>query len=163
MTQTLLSLNPVHEFRRMNEVLDRLFGSPVWSTNNQSWTLPLDVYEQNGTFTVKAAVPGIKAEDLDITVEDNILTIRGEHRHEEETEDMRVYRREYAYGTFTRSVRLPEDVAVDQIQAEFRDGFVYITMPKIVEPKPKAIKVPVKGQALPPTAKSEKKNSNGQS
>jgi len=159
----MLSLNPVHDFRRMNEVLDRLFGNPNGSAASQTFTLPLDVYEQNGTFTVKAAVPGIKPEDLDITVEDSILTIRGEHRHEEETEDMRVYRREYAYGLFTRSVRLPEDVAVDQIQAEFRDGFVYITMPKIVEPKPKAIKVPVKGQALPPAIKSEKKNTNGQS
>lgn len=163
MTQNLLSLNPVHEFRRMNEVLDRLFGNPHSAGASQTFTLPLDVYEQNGIFTVKAAVPGMRSEDLDITVEDNVLTIRGEHRHEEETENTRVYRREYAYGTFTRSVRLPEDVAVDQVQAEFRDGFVYITMPKIVEPKPKAIKVPVKGQALPAASKSEKKNTNGQS
>lgn len=163
MTQTMLSLNPVHEFRRMNEVLDRLFGNPIASAASQTFTLPLDVYEQNGIFTVKAAVPGISPEELDITVEDHILTVRGEHRHEEETEGMRVYRREYAYGTFTRSVRLPEDVAVDQIQAEFRDGFVYITMPKIVEPKPKAIKVPVKSQSLPPARKNEKANTNGQS
>lgn len=144
MTRTIINMDPATELRRMSEVFDRLWGWNQPAERTTSLTLPLDIYEQNGMFTIKAAVPGVRPDEVDISIEDNVLTIRGEHKHEQETEDTKVYRREYSYGSFTRSVRLPEDLQVDQVSAEFRDGFVYVTMPKVEAPKPKTLKVPVK-------------------
>ncbi len=92
---------------------------------------------------VRASVPGIKPEDLQITVEDHVLTLRGEHRSEHVTEDAKIYRQEVAVGSFARSIRLPETVNPDQAQAVHENGLVTIRIPKVEEAKPRTIQVPV--------------------
>jgi HSP20 family protein len=152
MSKTLATFDPLGEMRDMGTWMDRFFGFPAgqrdvptakWSTN---LSLPVDIYERDNNLVIKAAIPGVNAEDVDIQIEDHILTIRGETKQDEVTENDRVYRREYNYGAFTRSIRLPENVNVEQPEATFDKGFVYVTLPKIEEQKPKALKVPVKSK-----------------
>lgn len=106
--------------------------------------VPLDVYEKDNRIFVRAAVPGVKPEELDITFQEGVLTINGETRHEFETDkDAKVYRREYRYGKFARSIRLPEDIDTEGISAKFENGFVTIEIPKRELPKPEVKKIDV--------------------
>lgn len=111
---------------------------------NAGLTLPLEILEKDGKVLVRAAVPGVAPEDLDVSVEDGVLAIRGELKREHEDKDVRVYRREYTYGTFSRSLRLPDDLDLDHVDAEFKNGFVTITLPRVEQPKPEVRKVEVR-------------------
>ena len=102
------------------------------------------VFEKEGNYYVRAAAPGIEPADLSISIENNVLTIQGEFKQEEALQDAKVFRREYAYGTLTRSLRLPENVNVEKVDAEFKNGFVTITIPVLEEEKPKAHKIEVR-------------------
>jgi HSP20 family protein len=142
--RTLVNLNPHNEFRAMEEALERLFGSPVRPANPTGTNaLPLDIIEREGKLIVRASIPGVHPNELDVQVEANVLTIRGESRHESE-ENEKVYRREITTGRFARSIRLPEGLDLNAVDAEFRNGVVTITLPRIVEEKPKALKVNVR-------------------
>jgi HSP20 family protein len=142
--RTLVNLNPAAEFRAMEEMFDRVFGAPVRPNGTPATALPLDIEERDGKLVVRASVPGIDPKDLDIQVENNVLSIRGEVRHESETNDAKIYRREISTGAFARSIRLPEGLDLNAIDAEFRHGLVTITLPRQVEEKPKALKVNVR-------------------
>lgn len=151
MSRSLVTFDPIREINDMSGWMDRFFGSPTLrefpaGRFSQNLSLPIDIYEKDGKLTLKAAIPGVNAEDLDVSVQDHILTIRGETKQDEVTENDRVYRREYNYGSFTRSVRLPENVDLEKVEAKFDKGFVYVTIPIVEEPKPKALKVPVKAK-----------------
>jgi HSP20 family protein len=142
--KTLVRVNPMSDFRAMDEMLERFFGrSPIISPN--ATNLPIDVFDRDGKLMVKAAIPGIAPENLDIQIEGNVLTIRGEVKSEYENQDVKVYRREMSYGSFARSIRLPDDIDVEHADAEFDNGFVTIAFPKLEEEKPKSIQVKVKG------------------
>lgn len=140
---TLMRIDPMEEFRQMNEVFDRLFAAPR-GQNSGARMLPIDVLEQESALIIRAAVPGVRPEDLDVQVEKNILTIRGEARWAEESEQTRVYRREVFTGAVARSIRLPDNLNTDLAEAHFENGIVTIRLPKIEEPKPQSIKVQVK-------------------
>ena len=149
MLGTITRFDPISEMRRMNDMFDRLFGSP-WPSDRQlvtqtrGLTVPLDVVEKEDRFVIRAAVPGVSPDDLNVSIENHVLTISGEIKHEEENETDKVFCRECSYGSFTRSIRLPENLQVDKVAAEFDNGFVSITLPKAPEEKPQALKVPVK-------------------
>jgi len=141
--KTLVRVNPMSDFRAMDEMLERFFGrSPMISPN--ATTLPIDVFDRDGKLVVKAAIPGIAPENLDIQIEGNVLTIRGEVKSEYENQDVKVYRREMSYGSFARSIRLPDDIDIEHADAEFDNGFVTIAFPKLEEEKPKSIQVKVR-------------------
>lgn len=140
--KTLVSWNPSQEIRSMEEVFDRLFGSP--RTAPGAALLPVDVLEKENKLVVRAAVPGVKPEELDIQIEKNVLTIKGETRHEVAGEDTKIYRREVSYGAFARSIRLPENLNLDDVDAQFENGIVTIAISKVEEPKPLSIKVNVR-------------------
>lgn len=141
--KTVLRVNPGSELRTMDEMFERLFGrTPIASPTATS--LPIDIFEREGKFIVRASVPGIAPENLDVQVEDNVLTIRGEVKHEYESEDVKVYRREVSFGAFARSIRLPENLNIEAVDAEFSNGFVTISIPRVEEVKPKALKVNVR-------------------
>jgi len=140
--KTLVSWNPTHDLRAMDEMLDRLFNGP--RTTNTSAVLPIDVLEQDGKFILKSAIPGVNPEELDIQIENNVLSIKGEHKQESTSEEAKVYRREVAYGAFSRSIRLPENLNLEAVDAEFKNGVVTISIPKVEEPKPQPIKVNVR-------------------
>jgi HSP20 family protein len=106
-------------------------------------SVPLDVIEDEGKVTIKAAVPGINPEDLDVSIENNVLTIKGEHKSEEVSETAKVFRRENSYGSFSRSIRLSPQLNQEAINATFKNGFVTIIIPKVEEEKPKTLRIPI--------------------
>lgn len=138
----IIAFNPIEDIRRFEESFNRLWGGSA-PANESFHQIPLDITEQDGKVMVRAAVPGINPEELEITVEKNVLTIRGEHKHEALAEDGKVFRRENVYGEFRRSLRLAENLNLDAVEASFRHGMVTITIPRREEEKPKAIRIPV--------------------
>jgi HSP20 family protein len=108
-----------------------------------SWSPAVDIYETEGELVVKADLPDIKGKDIDIRVENNTLTIRGERKFEEKVNKDNYLRVERAYGTFTRSFSLPNTVNTEGIQAEYHDGVLTVHLPKREESKPKQIKIAV--------------------
>jgi HSP20 family protein len=101
----------------------------------------LDVAETEEEYLVKASVPGINPDDLDITFTDKILTIKGEYKEEEEKEDVHYHLRERRFGSFSRRLRLPNTIKSDAIEAKYEDGVLVLHLPKTEEVKPKRITV----------------------
>jgi HSP20 family protein len=143
MLRTLVNVNPVQEMRAFEEMFDRMFGTPTRPTNAPT-TLPVDITEREGKLFVRAAVPGVEPSDLEVAIEENVLTIRGETRHEAQNGNEKVYRREVSYGAFARSIRLPDGLDLNLVDAEFKNGVVTISIPRMVEEKPKTLRVPIR-------------------
>jgi HSP20 family protein len=108
-----------------------------------SWAPAVDIYEQNGNIVLKAELPGVDPKDVDVRVENNILTLRGERKLENEVKRESYHRVERAYGSFTRSFTLPNVVDTEKIKAEYKDGLLRMTLPKKDEAKPKQISINV--------------------
>lgn len=106
-------------------------------------SLAMDIYERKDALVVKAAVPGVKPEELDITVTGDVLNIKGEIKEEKESQEEKYHRREFRYGAFCRSVRLPIEVNVDKADAIFKDGILTLTLPRLEEKK-KSVPVRIK-------------------
>jgi HSP20 family protein len=142
---TLIRWNPTNRRRLMNE-FDRLFEMPaLWDEARNNWSLELDVAETQDGYVVKASVPGIDPENLDITMEDNVLAIKGEFNQEEEKENEQYYIRERRIGSFGRTVRFPVLVNSESIEAAYEKGVLTLTVPKAEEVKPKRITIKANG------------------
>lgn len=135
-----------HIQREMNRMLDTFFrgGAPEERPFGTYCTPPVDIREEEDAYVVEVELPGLKKEDVRITMENNILTIQGEKKQLKEEKREKYYRAERAYGSFTRSFALPTTVKSDKIEAEYKDGILTITLPKVEEAKPKAIEVKVR-------------------
>jgi HSP20 family protein len=136
---------------RMNRLFDESFktigrsGSPEdWAAG--SWSPSVDIYEQNGNIVLNAELPGVDAKDVDVRVENNVLTLRGERRLEGDVKRESYHRIERVYGSFSRSFTLPSVVDADKIKAEFKDGVLRMVLPKRDEAKPKQIAISVTHQ-----------------
>ncbi len=116
---------------------DSLFGS----VQPAAWDLALDVAETDDEFLVKASLPGINPDDLEITYNANVLTIKGENKEEKEVDEKRYHLRERRYGSFCRSVSLPSSVKPEKIEASYDAGVLTLHLPKAEEAKPKRIPV----------------------
>lgn len=132
----------------LHDEIDRLFDSPLSDLARTSqllsgWTPALDVFEEKDHFTVKAELPGMKKEDIDVSLHDGSLSISGERKSETKHEDAEVYRAERFFGRFQRTVTLPAPVAADKVKAQYKDGILTVTLPKTEEAKPKQIDVSV--------------------
>ena len=130
----------------LRDEIDRLFEVPLAELARTSqllsgWTPALDLHEDKDNLFVKVELPGMKKEDIHISLHDGSLSISGERRSEEKTENTEVYRSERFVGRFHRSVILPAPVAADKVKAEYQDGVLTITLPKTEEAKPKRIDV----------------------
>jgi len=124
--------------------------------NLTTWAPAVDIYEGENELVVKADLPDVKPEDLDIRVENNILTIRGERKFEKKAEEKNCLRVERAYGSFARSFSLANTVNTEAIKADYKDGVLTLNVPKREEAKPKQIKVNVAhagGQAAAASAR----------
>lgn len=142
--KTIVRMDPLSELAWFAENLNRPFGQ-IWNKSEATDAImPLDVYDEEHHFVIKASVPGIKPEELSVSVEDGVLSLRGEHRAEKVSENAKLYRREVSYGTFARSIRLPENVDIEKVDAVHENGIITVRIPKIEEPKPKAIEIPVR-------------------
>jgi HSP20 family protein len=132
---------------QFNRLLDQAFGSRTDEGSITSWAPAVDIHETEHELVVKADLPGVKAEDLDIRVENNILTIRGERRFEKKVDEKNYLRVERTYGSFSRSFSLANTVNSEGIKADYKDGVLSLVVPKREEAKPKQIKVNVEAQA----------------
>ena len=106
-----------------------------------TWGVALDVVENPDEFVVKASLPGVKPEDVEVTFSENTLTIKGESRHKEDKEEARYHLRERRYGSFSRSLSLPRGVQGDAIEASYDAGVLTLRLPKSEEVKPKRIAI----------------------
>jgi HSP20 family protein len=132
----------------LRDEIDRLFEVPLAELAHNSqllsgWTPALDVYEDKDSIIVKAEVPGMKREDIDVSLHDGSLSISGERRSQQTQEEAEVYRAERFFGRFQRTVTLPTPVAGDKVKAQYKDGILTVTLPKTEEAKPKHIDVNV--------------------
>jgi HSP20 family protein len=130
-----------------NEI-DRLFQAPLGELARTSHLLrgagpALDIFEDKDSFVVKAELPGMKKEDINVSLHDGSLSISGERKNETKSEGTEVYRAERFFGRFQRTVNLPSQVAADKISAEYKNGILTVTLPKAEEAKPKQIDVQV--------------------
>ena len=142
MLRTLVNLNPAGEYRALEDMIDRAFGAPFRSVPTVG-VLPVDILEREGALVVRAAIPGIDPNELELTIEKNVLTIKGAVAYPT-TENERVYRREVSQGAFSRSLRLPDGLDESKFDAQFANGVVTITLPRLPEEKPRSLKLNVR-------------------
>lgn len=126
----------------MNRMMDRIFREGNL-TETGMWLPPIDLSETNDKITVKAEIPGIDSKDIDISIQENTLFLKGEKREEKEEKGKNYYRVERQYGSFSRSVVLPATVDTDKVTAECKNGVLEITLQKKEEVKPKQISIKV--------------------
>ena len=107
------------------------------------WSPLVDITEDEKEFLLKAELPGVKREEVKVTVEDGVLMLSGERRFEKEEKDKKYHRIERAYGSFMRSFTLPEETPADKVAAEFKDGVLLVHLPKAMTPKPSPMEVKV--------------------
>lgn len=145
---TLTRWEPFRELTTMRDVMDRFFDEPflrlpsLWDRDGgAAQPLALDLVENTDAYVVKASVPGVKPEDVEITLNNNVLTIKGESKEENEKKEGQYHMRERRYGSFYRSVTLPANVKADKIDAVNENGVLTLTLPKAEEAKPKRIAV----------------------
>ena len=129
----------------MNQLLEDSFVRPAAARGGQGFVPALDVSETEDGYQVEAAVPGLKPEDLEITVENNVLTIKGETHQENEDKKRNYHRVERRFGSFQRTIALPTRVKSDAIQASLSDGILRLEIPKAEEVKPRKINVSLGG------------------
>ena len=143
----LIRWEPMNEIMSLRQAMDQLFNDaytrPV-SLSGVSASPAIDLYQDNDNVVVKAALPGLKAEDVEISVTADMLNLRGEYKQESEKKDATYHIREQRYGSFERSVRLPTDVQTDKAKADFEDGILTVTLPKAETVKPKMISIKAK-------------------
>jgi len=129
----------------MNRLFEDIFGhrpARVHCTNGD-WNPSVDVIEDQDSVVVKAEMPGMKKDDVKISVQDNVLTLKGEKKQEKEEKEADCHRIERSYGSFCRSFQLPTAVRTDKIKASYKDGVLSITLPKTEEVKPKEIPISI--------------------
>ena len=129
----------------MNRVVDDFFGRPMtrleWTEG--VWSPSVDVSETKDNVVIKAEMPGMNKDDVNISIQDNVLTLKGEKKQEKEERDANYHRIERSYGSFCRSFTLPTSVKTDKIKASYKDGVLNITLPKTEEVKPKEIPISI--------------------
>jgi HSP20 family protein len=150
--------DPFRDLAHLQSSLNRAFGEfnrgSDELTTSGSFVPAVDVYEDEHNITIKLEAPGVKQNDLDVRVENNTLTIRGERKFESEEKEENFHRIERRYGSFARSFSLPNTVDTENVNADYADGVLKLTLAKRAEAKPKQIKVGVNsGQAKPKEVK----------
>ncbi len=148
---SIIRWDPLAEFESFRHEMEKLFRESFGrrkllpeSVHETIWSPAIDMFEAENEVVVKAMLPGLKKEDLELSFADDTLTIKGESKLAEETKKKNYYRREIAYGQFLRTIPIPVPVKDDQIEAEFKNGILEVRLPKSEEAKPKIHKVEVK-------------------
>lgn len=132
--------------RLFNDTFSRVFGEGEGEAGVQTWNPAVDIIENEQNLVLKAELPGVNPKDIEVRVEDGTLYLKGERKLEKEAREENYHRIERSYGSFTRSFTLPASVNTDQVQANYKDGVLTLTLPKREEAKPKTIKVQVSSE-----------------
>ncbi len=170
-TMTPRSSGGLDPLNRIRSQINRIFEDPFdllapATSFFEGWEPYLDVFEDKDRITVQAELPGMKKEDIDVSLQGDTLTISGERKQEEEHKEGDTYRSERFFGRFQRSITLPEPVDASKIQATYKDGILSLVMPKTEEAKPRRIEIqaesPGQQAAQPaptqPTSQPQRKN-----
>jgi HSP20 family protein len=146
---------PFRDLEEWEQRFDDLLGRPFWRlpVEERGWMPAVDVFEKEDKFVVKAELPGMKEEDIHVSVVGDTLSIKGEKKTETEVKEEDYYRSERSYGSFYRSIPLPSNVDANKIEASFEDGVLEVALPKSAKVKPKKIAVSAKKKATSPTRK----------
>lgn len=146
----LIKWDPFMELEDVSSRLNRIFGrNPVRSESNTEmmavadWMPSVDISETDAAYLIKGEIPGVKKEDVKVTIQDGMLTIQGERKQEKEDKGKKFHRVECSYGSFVRSFRVPDDADESTVKAEFKDGMLNVTLPKSAKAKPKSFNVSV--------------------
>src|SRR5688572_3273643 len=147
---SLMKWDPFRELEEIGERFGRVLGR-MPATRDQGrealtvadWMPTVDITEDSQEFLIKAEIPEVDRNDVKVTVENSVLTIQGQRKQVKEEKDRRFHRVERSYGTFVRSFALPENVAEENLRAEFKDGLLLVHLPKSEKAKPRAIEVKV--------------------
>jgi HSP20 family protein len=151
MATSLTRWDPAADFTAMRNVMDRLFEQsfPRLPFRNgeefSNATLSLDVIENGDTYVIKAAIPGVDPKDVEISVDEDVLTIRGEFNRQEESSEENYLRREIRFGSFQRQLRLPPTVEPEKAEATFEHGMLKLSLPKKAEARARSIKITPQG------------------
>ncbi len=144
----LIRWEPAREMMTLREAMDRLFDDAFTrplSLSGNNWSIPaVDMYQTDNEVVVKAALPGIKADEVQINVTGEVITLKGEIKQENESKEKAYHIREQRWGAFERSLVLPTEVVADKAKADFENGVLTITLPKAEEVKPKTISIKTK-------------------
>jgi HSP20 family protein len=149
---SIVKWSPLKELEEMRKDMDRLFEdffSPI--TRRRRWLKPevgvvvpnIEMYDRKNEIVIKAELPGITKEDIDLTITKDSLTLKGEMKKEEEVKEEDYYACERSYGSFTRTIALPVEVNSEKAKASFKNGVLEVVLPKKEEAKPKEIKIEV--------------------
>ena len=136
--------DPFREMMNVQDQLNRTFGS-FFGERQTSWLPSVDVYDDKEEVVLKADLPGVRPDQVDVEIDENVLTVRGQRKADHETDPERFYRIERPTGPFERSIALPQGVRADNVQAAFEDGILTVRVPKAEEAKPKRIQIAVTG------------------
>jgi HSP20 family protein len=141
--------DPFRGLSTLQDQVNRLFESSFHGRSDNSalttWAPAVDIYETENELVLKADLPDVNEKEIDIRVENNMLTVRGERKFEQQVKEDNYLRIERTYGAFSRSFGLPNTVNTESIKAEYKNGVLTVTMPKRAESKPKQVKVNVSG------------------
>lgn len=146
---TIVRWEPIRDLVASQGRLNRLFNEtfPPWFDEGWSgsgtWTPAVDIYETDQNVVLKAELPGVDPKDIEARVEDGTLYLKGQRKFEKEVKEENCYRLERAHGSFMRSFSLPSSINPDQVEAEYNNGVLTLTMPKREDAKPKTIKINV--------------------
>jgi len=143
----LIRWEPARDFMTLREAMDHLFDDAFTRPLNirDGWSAPaIDMYQTDDEVVVRASLPGFKADDVQINITGEVLTLKGELKAQDEKQERAWHIREQRWGTFERSVALPTDVMADKAKAEFENGILTVTLPKAEEVKPKIINIKAK-------------------
>lgn len=146
----LIKWDPFRELEDVSSRLNRIFGRPALRTGSENemvamadWMPSVDISETDEGYQIKGEIPGVRKEDVKVTIQNGMLTIQGERKQEKEEKNKKFHRVECSYGSFMRSFRLPEDADESAVKAEFKDGMLNVSLPKSAKAKPKSINVTV--------------------
>jgi HSP20 family protein len=140
--------NPFRELEELQKRMTQMFGETPFRRRDEpflfaDWMPEVDVQETENEYAVKADLPDVKKEDVKVELEDGVLTIEGERKHEKEEKGKKFHRVERRYGQFIRRMALPRDVDASKVQAEFKEGVLTVRIPKTPNGKAKAIEIKV--------------------
>jgi HSP20 family protein len=158
---TIVRYDPFRDLRTLQEEVNRLFSTNMTRAfgdegiGRGAWNPSVDIYENKDQIVLEAELPGMKQEDFELTVENNVITLRGERRFEKFDDADNYHRVERSYGAFTRSFTLPQTVSAEGATAEYQNGVLRVTLPKREETKSRRIEISTEGSRGPKTIETK--------